>query len=303
MERSVEEIAAKMAALDLWEVVGPFNWALRPCGTVLPYFCTFLRGDRKPVKVRLLLLEGWQTFHDFVRTRVDRNYGFYSSPLEMAHFELVILETGETKLFRHQPCFVPRAVTAEEKSLCGRLLWECYGVMMRIETDRRLPFRFAGEKAMFARVETGKGVWADEALPIPEMRPSVECFRLSKTDLAKAKDLPFVATEALEVDFRLVPGVMTKESRPRCVYAFVIADAQTGAHIVSERISPTTEGGLKALWKMLPGRFLFHLLARGHIPGEVRLRSGRLFRLLRPLCLDLPFKLSLHDTLPHVPHV
>lgn len=300
MERTIEEIAAKMNALDLWETVGPFTWALKPQGTALPYFCTLLRGDNPLVKVRLLLLEGWQTFHDFIRTRTDRNFGFYLSPFEMAHFELVILASGAAKLFRHQPCFMPREATANEQGFCARLLWECYGVMLRIESDRKLPLCFAAEQAMFSRVERRSGEWTDEALPIPKAPPYVENLRLSKSELSRAKDLPFGNDEVWEVDFRFVPKLMTKEARPRCVYEFVAADAKTGTRVFEERVSPTLEGGLKAMWEMLPGRALFQILSRGRIPGEIRLLSGRLFRFLRPLCLELPFKLSLHDSLPHL---
>ena len=51
-------------------------------------------GDGKPVKTRFLLIEGWQTLHDFVRTRVDPSFGFYSTPAEMPHLELVVVEGG-----------------------------------------------------------------------------------------------------------------------------------------------------------------------------------------------------------------
>ena len=37
------------------------------------------------------------------------------------------------------------------------------------------------------------------------------------------------------------------------------------------------------------------VFARGKVPGELKTRSGRVFRLLRPLCMELPFKLSLHE--------
>ena len=42
------------------------------------------------------------------------------------------------------------------------------------------------------------------------------------------------------------------------------------------------------------------MIARGRIPGELMMRSQRLFRMLRPLCIDVPVKLSLHDSLPNV---
>lgn len=298
MERTVEEIASKMDGLGLWEAIAPYNWAVCPKGTVFPYFCTAIPEKGSPVKVRFFMIEGWQTLHDFVRTRADPSFGFYSTPMEMSHFELVVVQSGEARLFRHDPCYLPRPADERERALCAKMLWESYGVMMRVETDSSLPMRFAADKAMFARVEGADGKWTDEALPIPDPRPHVEKIMFAKADLAKAKDLPFAAEEKIMVDFALLQGVATQERRPRCAYRLVAVDAATKETIVSDTVSPMPEGGLRALWEGLAPRLLKHILARGRVPGEIMVRSPRLFRMLRPLCLDVPLKLSLHDALP-----
>lgn len=295
-----EELGRKIDALGLWDAVKPFNWVEKPRGTAFPYFCTLLGGDCKPVKVRLLMIEGWQTFHDYVRTRVDRNYGFYTTPMELPHFELVVATNGEVMLFRHDPGYMPRALTANERTLVSRLLWETYGVMMRVEGDRQLPLRFASEKSMFARVETASGAWTDEPLEIPSPHPYVEKVSFPKALLEKAKDTPLAEKEAIELDFRLLPNVMTKEERPRCAYQLTAIDAATGARVISDRTSVTPDGGLKSLWEGMPPRVLMRLVERGRIPGEIKVLSGRVFRLLRPLCVEIPFRLSLHDALPHL---
>jgi hypothetical protein len=297
---TVGEIARKLDGLRLWEAVGPFHWAMKPRGSAFPYFFCLLKGERAPVKVRLLLLEGWQTFHDFVRTRIDRNYGFYLSPIEFPHYELVLLETGESKLFRHDAGYLPREADARQSDFCRRLLWEVFGVMMRIETDRQLPLRFATEKAIFARVETAPDVWEDAPLEIPEPRAHVERVTFRKADLAAAKDLPFAANEKIEADFRLLNGVAAPGDRLRNVYLLGAIDAATGERIVWDRRTVDPETGLRGLWESLPPRLLSHLIARGRLPGEIRLSSGRLFRLLRLLCTEIPFKLSLHDQLPRL---
>ena len=54
------------------------------------------------------------------------------------------------------------------------------------------------------------------------------------------------------------------------------------------------------MWESVPQKVLDGLIARGRMPGEVKVTSGRVFRLLRPLCIDIPFRLSLHDSLPNV---
>jgi len=284
----------------VWEAVAPYNWAVCPKGTVFPYFCCVMKGDCNPVNVRFMMVEGWQSFHDFVRTRIDPNFGFYSTPMEIPHFELVFVSGGAVRLFRHDPCFMPRLATDAERAFCSKILWESFGVMMRVEADAELPMKFAAEKAMFARVEGDGGEWSDKALSIPDPRPHVESVTFAKADLAKAKDLPFAAEEKIAVDFALVIGLSTKEPRARCVYRLSAHDAATGEQFIADAVSPVPDGGLRAMWEGVAPRLLKHLLARGRIPGEIMVCSQRLFRMLRPLCLDLPLKLSLHDKLPGV---
>lgn len=297
MKYTVEEIGARMDALELWKLLEPFNFAVKPRGTVFPYFCTILKGERKPIKVRFLMLEGWQTLHDYVRTRIDRNFGFYSTPIEMPHLELVILEDRSMKLFRHDTGYMPVEANEVQRSLAARILWEAYGVMMRMETDNRLPMKYSEEKAVFARVETAEEAWEDRPLAIPDPPPHTEKVAFPKVDVKAAQDLPFVKNDVFELDFALLANVMTKEARPRCVYELKAVDLKTGAPVIASRVSLHPEGGLKGMWESMPVQVLKELLRCGRIPGEVRVRSGRVFRLLRPLCMELPFKLSLQDKL------
>lgn len=296
-----EEIGAKMDALDAWDLLAPYNFAVKPAGTVFPYFCTVLKGDSKPVRMRFLMLEGWQTLHDFVRTRVDRNFGIYSSPVEMPHLELVVLSAGVVRLFRHDPGYMPVEASDAQRDLAARILWEAYGVLLRLESDSRLPLRFTGEKAIFSRQETAPGIWTDAPLGIPDPPPYAEKVSFAKADLKAAQDLPFAHDEAIELDFGLLTNVMTKEPRPRCVYGLRAVDAATGASVIDSRASVHPESGLRGLWETMPGQVLRELVRHGKVPGGIRTRSGRVFRFLRPLCVELPFRLSLHDALDRLP--
>ena len=301
MTHDVVELGAKMDALGLWDVLEPYNFAVKPKGTVFPYFCTAMHEKSTPVKVRFLMLEGWQTLHDFVRTRFDNNFGFYSTPAEMPHFELVVPTAGCPRVFRHDPGYMPQLANAAQLKLVGRILWEAYGVMMRVEADRNLPLKFADDRAIFARVERTSGEWVDEPLQIPDPPPHVEKVTFQKDDVKAAKDLPIVPEYALEVDFGLRIGVMTQDARPRSVYALVAADARTGEMVIDSQTAIGSDGGLRSLWESMPPRLLKEMVARGRIPGEIKVRSGRVFRMLRPLCMELPFKLSLHEKLDHLP--
>ena len=232
-----EDIGRRMDGLGLWDAAAACNWGVKPRGVAFPYFCSFVRGDGRPVKARFLMLDGWQTFHDFIRVNIDRNYGFQSSPVEFAHFELVVLDGGAMKLFRHDPGYMPQEATGPGRDIAAKILWEAYGVMLRVESDPKLPMRFADEKSIFARVEDKSGAWRDEPLVIPDPPPYVERISFRTEDVKKAKDLPIVPTDVLDVDFRLVPGVMTRDERPRCVYELVAVDPVSRTRVVGARTS------------------------------------------------------------------
>jgi hypothetical protein len=51
--------------------------------------------------------------------------------------------------------------------------------------------------------------------------------------------------------------------------------------------------GLKGLWQNLAPRLMKLFVERGVVPGIVRVRTGREFRMLRPICMELPIKLQL----------
>ena len=56
--------------------------------------------------------------------------------------------------------------------------------------------------------------------------------------------------------------------------------------------------GLKRLWEGHAQRLLNGVVAWGRVPGQIHVRSGRMMRFIRPLGLQLPFKLVQHAKLP-----
>lgn len=295
--KSPEEIAKAMIALDVWGAIENSCWAVKAAGCAAPYFCAVLPGDGKPVKTRFLMIEGWQSFNDFVRTRIDPNFGFISSPMEIPHFEIAVGDGGAFAIARYDPGYAPRRPDERESGICARIMWEAYGMMMRIEADKSLPLKFADEKAMFSRYETAPGEWEDRPLAIPDPVPHVEKVSFAKDLIAKAKDLPFEQNFTVELDLRILPGVITREKRPRLAYLLAAVDAANGARVVWERTSIVPDAGIRGIWEGMPPKVLQDFVNLGRIPGEIKTSSGRVFRLLRPLCLELPLKLSLHDRL------
>ncbi len=273
---TAEEIGAKIDSLHLWDAAMAYNWGVKPHGVAYPYFCTVLRDDGPLVGFRLLMLDGWRTLHDFARTRADRNFGFYSSPMEMPHFELIVLRGGGVELSRNDPGFVPRRLDGRERELAAKILWESYGVMMRLESDKSLAVKYAGENAMFARVEAADGTWSDAPLHIPPPPPHTETVSLSRALVAKAKDMPFEKERAVEMDFRINPALVTKDARQRLVYTLAIADAATGEALGSCNFSVAPkDGSLADLWQPLAGIVLERFVSLGWMPGEMKTVSGK----------------------------
>ena len=300
MKYTIEEIGAKMDALNLWVKMRPFNFAIKAKGLVTPYFCTVAIDEFPPVKARLLLLEGWCTLNEFLHAHMDLNFGVYTLPIEFPHYEMVILHDGTIEFFRHDAGYVPVEVSPSQRELMAPILWEVYGVMLHFESDDKLAMKYAEKHALFGRLETEPGKWRDEAFVIPPMLPYKESITIDKREIQKAKDLPMVADYKLAVDFRMMPNRFTKEERPRCVYQLLAVDIATKAPVIDLNASVARDGGLKGLWEVMPMQLLLAMIDDGKIPSEIQVKSQRMMRFLRVLTMELPFKLVMRDQLPYV---
>ena len=296
VKEEIAQIAAKMDSLGLWRKLVGYNWAVKPKGSAVPYFCTIYLGDGNPLKARVLMLEGWLTMHYFVAMKQSPDYGFISSDLELPHFDVAI-EANDCKVYRFDYVYAPTVAEERHLELVKRMLWECYGVMMRLENDETLPMKFAEDRCVFARVETEKGKWVDQPLKIPEERPMVEKISFDQARLKKANDLIIEKKVKWAVDFGLEARLTTKEKRPRMAYRLWIVNAETAERIIVYTATTSEEDGIKGLWEHMPGRLMNVFLEVGYIPGEIQVPNGRMFRFLRPLAEELPFKLSLHTSL------
>ena len=137
----INEIAKAIAALNLGEKAATHNWALVPQTSELPYLVNVVVENKKnsPVIGRLHLFPGFVPFRDFMISRRVTDFGVGMSPMDFDHFELVSAKGGVTELFVYEPGFVPRALTDDERVFLAPLLYECYGLMMRLEENPDLP--------------------------------------------------------------------------------------------------------------------------------------------------------------------
>ncbi len=300
--KDIDEIAKAIAALNLWEKAAAHNWALVPQTSELPYLVNAMAENKKgsPVIGRLHLFPGFVPFRDFMISRRVTDFGVGMSPMDFDHFELVSAKGGVTELFVYEPGFVPRALTDNERAFLAPLLYECYGLMLRLDENPDLPLAYVKENALFARKEMSENVWIDGPLKLPDERqnPYTEQVSLNKAKCAAAAKLPMAKAEKWEVDFVMVPSYQTREARSRFLYVLAAVDAATGERRVWEKMSVDGKpGGLKRLWEAHAQRMLDRILVLGRVPGELHVRTGRVMRFLRPLGLQLPFKLVQHAKL------
>ena len=301
--KDVNEISKAIASLNLWEKAAAHNWALVPQTSELPYLASAMVENKKgsPVIGRLHLFPGFVPFRDFMLSRRMSDFGVGMSPMDFDHFELVSAKRGVTDLFVYEPGFVPRALTDDERAFIAPLLYECYGLMLRLDENPDLPLAYVKENALFARKEVSENVWIDGPLKLPDERqnPYTEQVSLNKAKCAAAAKLPVAGAEKWEVDFVMVPSYQTREKRARFLYVLAAVDAATGERRVWEQMSVDGKpGGLKRMWEAHAQRMLDRILVLGRVPGELHIRTGRMMRFLRPLGLQLPFKLVQHAKLP-----
>ena len=295
----IVEIARKISSLNLMDVMAAYNWALKPYGSVFPYFCTVSLQSKGFVRARFAFLEGWQTMHDYVRMRFEPDYGYYLTPSELPQFEVAYMRSGKIAAARHDPGYLPWFLTPKQEDLVRRMLWEAYGVMLRIENDRSLVLKHADERALFARVETSPGVWQDAPMTIPDPPPYEELVPVPQDLLKHAQSLPVDKSWKVAVDLRYLSDRLSKDTPPRLCYAIRVVDLGEKARIIDDSafVEPLN-GGLKTIWLDAPVRILEHFSEIGRLPGEIRVVSARLFRFLRPLFLELPVKLSKRKSIP-----
>ena len=301
--KDVNEIAKAIAALNLWERASAHNWALVPQTSEQPFFVTAGPEKKKgsPVLGRLHLFPGFVPFRDFLLSRRMTDFGVGMSPIDFDHFELVSAKGGAVELFVYEPGFVPRALTAAEREFLAPLLYECYGLMLRLDEDPDLPLAYVKENALFARKEVSENTWIDGPLKLPDERqtPYSEQVSLNTAKCTAAAKLPMAEAEKWEVDFVMVPSYQTREKRARFLYVLAAVDAATGERRVWEKLSVDGKpGGLKRLWEGHAQRMLDRILVLGRVPAALHVRTGRVMRFLRPLGLQLPFKLVQHAKLP-----
>lgn len=301
-EISLDSDAKAIVGLNVWKKVAAYNWVLVPQTCDEPVVVHVDQHADAKVSGRLMFFAGFAAYRDFVLLRQAPDLGLALSPIDITHWELVGLADGGYELHSFKTGYLPRLADDEERRFLAPLVHECLGLMFRFEETPDLPMCYAGENALFARKEGLDGKWRDGPQPAPKEPPVQRNERIS-LDLkmcASAAAMPFVNEESWDVDFYSVAACRTEEPHPRIMYLFAAVDSTSGERRVWDRMSVAhgAPQGLKPLWEGLAQRLLAAIVKHGRIPGSVNVRSGRMARFLRPLGLQIPFRLVQHGKLP-----
>ncbi|MCQ2389359.1 MAG: hypothetical protein MJ138_06570 [Kiritimatiellae bacterium] len=299
-KKDIAEIAQAIARLGLWKKVAGKVWAVTLETETLPFLVTAAQESGKnPIAGRLLVFRGFDAFRDFRIFTQNPNLGVAMSPIDFEHWEVVGLASGGAELYAFAPGFVPVPPPPGDAAFLAPVLYESYGILMRLEEEPDLPLEFKDEASLFARREGLDGKWRDAPLKAPGLPHVlyVERVALAKADCEAAAKLQLAKDETWEIDFLQSAVFRTTEARPRILYLFAGVDAATGRRVLWDRMG-VGSGGLKGMWESLATRLLKAFLASGRVPGAIHVRTPRLARFVRPLGLQIPFKMVQHAKLP-----
>jgi hypothetical protein len=130
---------------------------------------------------------------------------------------------------------------------------------------------------------------------------------LDRAKCSQAARFNLEPDEAWEVDFLQMPLFRTEDKPARLMFLLAAVDAKTGARRVWQKLTvdpATPRNGtmevLKPLWESLAAHLLEGVIRYGKVPGTLNMRSQRIMRFLRPLGLQLPFKMVIHKQLPQI---
>lgn len=308
-KNNIDDIAKAISALNAWEKASKYNWALVSEMFDNPLIACVSIQQNGPMAARLMLFNGFAAHRDFAIFTQNQDVSFALSPLDFDHYEVIGLKDGGAEVFDYRPGYAPVHPDEETRALLAPVLYECYGLMLRLEDDPEIPAMYKAENAMFSRREGLDGKWRDAPLRPPDMNTVTwtERVGLDRMKCAQAARFNMAQGEVWEADFIQIPIFRTEDPRPRIMYLFAAVDAKTGEKRVWDKLVVDPKiprngsmDALKQLWESLASRMLEGVLKRAMVPAEIHVRTQRVMRFMRPLGLQIPFKLVLHQQLPRL---
>lgn len=310
MDRNdIDEVARAIAALGVWKKASKYNWALVSELFDKPLIVAINPSPSGPILARLLLFNGFTAHRDFLLFHQSRDLSFALSTIDFDHYEVIALKDGSTEIYDYRPGYVPIHPDAETRARLAPVVYECYGTLLRIDENPDLPAMYMKEQALFSRKEGLDGKWHDAPLTPPRLDAVTWTERISmdRAKCTQAARFDMAADEAWEVDFIQIPMFRTEDEQARTLFLLAAIDAKTGERRAWQKMAVNPQiprnGTLEAmqlLWESIAAHLLDAIIRRGKVPGAIHIRSQRMMRMVRPLGMQLPFKLILHREMPQL---
>ena len=295
-----------MSAADCFGIEVP-GWE-EPCFVVL--------GGRSKDFRNVRLVLGWKAFYDLVTRIADPAKQVATWLLEIRMIELLYVR--DTLLFEHEQAFLaalkrkatdayatpvfrsvipgyhPWLPDGSERELIETVLYQAYGMAMRVEEDNAL-LRARFPREILMRKLDRQKVWQDQWVPVQEVRDEEVEVRIESKRLRKIKARP-VQKITVQLDLIFTPlKIRPDGQRPQTAYVLLAVDAQSGFIIAGELLQATA--GIAQMWAEIPERLLEIFDQIGGSPETIEICSDRMANLLRPLSEILPFKMVRRERL------
>ena len=305
MDSKVTSILKRIDKLNIWDRACASQFAIELKGCALPYFAIAqYTPDHLLVRAHILFLEGWQSFQSYNIWREDSSFGFITTPMELPGLDVLLLNDGTSTVMRNRPGCQPLINEPEQIKKAEKLLWQVYGLYLRLEEDEKLPYKYVDDGAMLVMRENTARKFDELPLPVMPPLPHKETISFSGEEIKKAKDLPIKKEETWIISFEPNVARVTRDPLQRFAYELKIFRKVDNSRIVSQAVSiRPPEFMLRDLYESFPPRVLKAFLDAAYVPGEIEVHNKRTFRLLRILAMELPFKLHFINPPPGQDHM
>ncbi len=308
-------MAERLDQLDPWQWMGVADcFGIEVPGWDEPCFVVFGGQSKSFRNVRFLL--GWKAFYDLVTRLADATKQVPTWLLEIRMIELLFVSAD--LLFEHEqallkilkrpadaacatpvfrsiiPGYHPWLPEERERDLLEAVLYQAYGMAMRVEADGQLlKARFPREILM--RRADAHGVWSDTWSPVKEVGDEEVEVRIESKRLQTIRALPLKPV-TMQLDLLFTPlQIMPDGQRPQTAYVLLAVDAQSGFILAGELLQATE--GIAHMWAQIPERLLEIFDRLGGCPAMIEISTDRMANLLRPLGEFLPFKMVRRERL------
>jgi hypothetical protein len=308
-------MAERLDQLDPWQWMGVADcFGLEIPGLEEPCFVVF--GGQSKAFRNIRFLFGWKAFYDLVTRLADPSKQVATWLLEIRMIEL--LYVGGDLLFDHEKAFLkglrrkveegaatpvfrsimpgyhPWLPDEGERGLLEAVLYQTYGMTMRVEADPAL-LRARFPKEILLRVQQAPGLWRDTWERVKEIRDEEVEVRIESAKLEFLVRSPLQPV-TMQLDLVFTPlRILPDGKRPQTAYVLLAVDAKSGFILAGDLLQATD--GIAHMWAQIQDRVLELFGEMGGCPEVIEIGTDRMANLLRPLSEHLPFKMVRREKL------